>query len=344
MNLPTTSARITDALEVGSPELDELIRRMRWAKWFWPLIALVVVAVPLLDPTHWQWSVAIGLAIGFVGFGVVSCYEANPSSLRALYLMIDGSSLSVGLLLTAGFEEITRSSHPNNYWLIERYWYAYLIAGVAVFLYSAMWAPWVPKNRTTMARLASYVPRAIPSSELFGVMFPSTEGRRRLRNMLVGTATGGGLVGIALPGDDLVLLFIPSLLIGSHVMGVAIGHLARFFRAFGAHDLQILDLATTRSLPWQTRLRQNFRGLRIPARIALFAGLLAAVFAAAASIVEGHEIGVAFIFPGVWVLGATIILLPGRRSFFAELAMVGWIAICFPLVPVVIGVVWALVD
>jgi hypothetical protein len=124
-------------------------------------------------------------------------------------------------------------------------------------------------------------------------------------------------------------------------MGVAFGHLASFFHAFGVHDLQILHLPTTPPLPWHTRLRENFRALWYPARIAFLAGLFASGLLAVGGIAEGHGLWWALVFPTVWTLGAAIILLPGRRSLFVGLAMVGWIAVCLPLVLVVIAVALA---
>jgi hypothetical protein len=214
---------------------------------------------------------------------------------------------------------------------------------MAVMLYSAAWVASLLRNQ--MSTLADYAPLgAISAAELFQVMFPTERGRQAIRTVLIGSAASGCLMGIGVGAYGLVALWALGMLIGSHLVGLSLGHRLRFLHHMGLSDIEIVGLVPAVSPPWQTRLHENHRTLSVFARVGLYAELVIFVLFGALASFAMRSIWPIVVVLSIWLVGATIILLPDRRSIFAELSGLGWIAVHLPLLFVAVACVMRVVG
>ena len=120
--------------QLGSRDFERYVAGLAGCKWFFVFFGLLGSAAELLGKSPRRWAVAADLALVALGTTVVWRYEHRITSVRALFLMIDGVATCLGLLLPLGLLQFART-WAKNYWLYENYWYMYTGVFAVLFIY-----------------------------------------------------------------------------------------------------------------------------------------------------------------------------------------------------------------
>ena len=120
--------------QLGSRDFERYVAGLAGCKWFFVFFGMLGAAAELLSKSPRPWAVAADLALVALGTTVVWRYEHRITSVRALFLMIDGVATCLGLLLPLGLQQFAHA-WAKNYWLYENYWYMYTGVFAVLFIY-----------------------------------------------------------------------------------------------------------------------------------------------------------------------------------------------------------------
>ncbi len=118
-----------------SAGLDALIVAFVKAKYLIPFLALLFLIIPeTVTGSFRGWSIVVACGLAALGFVSIWRYQRRPTSVRALFFMLDGVFLSLGPVLLLGILNMARL-FARNYWLYYDYFYVYLIIFSLIFFY-----------------------------------------------------------------------------------------------------------------------------------------------------------------------------------------------------------------
>jgi hypothetical protein len=340
------SVRFDDAVELASPDLEELIRRVTAMKWLFPFLAGLWLGGPATTgkPVYWQWTAGAGACLGTLGFLGIAVYEHNRFSVRALLVMMDVTRISLGLLMLIGFEEMARCTAYATYQLIVELRHVCAAVGIATFVFAAFGAPWASVARGQISEFRSYIPqRTITAAEVFEILMRRKGTRETFHNWgprrfaaIMGPVSVATLGIVALGHSKYFLfeLFLIGLVMGPLLAGLGVGHTLRYFRGMGMHDLEICFLTPPRPrdrIYWKDRVTENYSALGKLMRFGLYAELAVFAIFGAMSSLGGRTPWPFLAALGIWTGGTALILVDNRRGAVRGAAQVGWLLVHLPL-------------
>ena len=88
--------------QLGSRDFERYVAALAGCKWFFLFFGILGAAAELLGKSPRPWAVAADLVLVALGMTVIWRYEHRFTSVRALFLMIDGVATCLGSLLPVG--------------------------------------------------------------------------------------------------------------------------------------------------------------------------------------------------------------------------------------------------
>src|SRR3954465_11043152 len=163
-------------------ELDEFIARVTGAKSVFLILPAIWALIGVLQkPAFWAWTVSAAATLGVLGLLAIVQYEKRRTSVRALFLMLHGCLLSLGLLLLLFVEEIARLATTGNP-LYAGYFWLYFVAFFATLLYVLLTSRWQRSLAEQMEMLAARAAEgAVDAQELFELLMHAPGAKKAFR-------------------------------------------------------------------------------------------------------------------------------------------------------------------
>lgn len=334
------------AVSPAAAEADAFIGRFTQGRWLFPFFTLLIATVETLGkPPYWTWAIAVSAGLGLVGYVSIWHYQRHRQSARALFFMMNGMSLSLGLLLPGMIEEEARV-FAKNYWLYRDYFYLYVAFFVAASLFVALMKRWRAQDaKEQMEMLAAYAERGtVSASELFDVLTQIRGAKEAFRNWvparfaaIIGPFTVAAIAAGAWGGGDyiLYLCFLGAVAASPVLVGLSLRRTVELHRYLGSRDIVIYGLTPT--VPTTTRLKnrviENYRSMGRIAKTGVYVELVVFLaFGALVNMGEKTPWGIVVTL-GVWLCGFMLILLDNKQADFRlRSGQIGWMIVHVPLI------------